>query len=204
MRRLVRRRRADRAEYRRPGDVRLHAGGRVSAGGGAVRIQRGGAARDRGEWVPVRVGRRGFPPNRLKGSPPVVGRSAVVQPKISSTPNPPPPKAATERLKPAAKTAAAPSRRTTVTDFPSMSTIQNSTAPLFRQVDANSRNCRSVLEGDLTSITSSGAPRRLSSGSMASHRAREIAATSAARNSNSGSGRKGYYYSAMSRVESNV
>src|ERR1039458_3585030 len=67
------------------------------------------------------------------------------------------------------------------------STTQNSCAPLERQRTAFSRISALVFEGDNTSITNSGEPRKLSSSSVASHLCCETYATSAPRRSYSGS-----------------
>src|ERR1035437_2415779 len=63
------------------------------------------------------------------------------------------------------------------------STTQNSCAPLERQRTAFSRISALVFEGDNTSITNSGEPRKLSSSSVASHLCCETYATSAPRRS---------------------
>ena len=51
----LRRGRSDRAEHRRSGDVRLHAGRRIPPGGSSVWVQREGTAGDCGERVPIWV-----------------------------------------------------------------------------------------------------------------------------------------------------
>src|ERR1017187_6454130 len=111
--------------------------------------------------------------------------------KISETRRPSPPNNGSGTQSAAEYCTALPSGAIAVMVRALSSTIQKSWQPFARQREARSRNSAQVFNADLTSMTSSGAPRRLSSRSIASQRSCEIKATSAARRSNCGTARKG-------------